>query len=152
MTDMQPAPPPAYQAKGPSGPRASFGRRLIAVIVDDILVGVVYGILYAVIGRGGAYGLGLLVSVAYFTFFEGSASGQTVGKRIFDIRVVDFSSGGSIGYGRALLRQVGRILSGIACLLGYLWMLWDKEKQTWHDKIANTVVVPVEYYPVSSWP
>ncbi len=152
MSDMQPAPQPAYQPKGPSGPRASFGRRLIAIIVDDILVGIVYGILYAVIGRGGAYGLGLLVSVAYFTFFEGSASGQTVGKRIVDIRVIDYASGGSIGYGRALLRQVGRIVSGLACLLGYLWMLWDKEKQTWHDKIANTVVVPVEYYPVSSWP
>lgn len=152
MTEMQPTPPPAYQPKGPSGPRASFGRRLIAIIVDDILVGIVYGILYAVIGRGGAYGLGLLVSVAYFTFFEGSASGQTVGKRIFDIRVIDYASGGSIGYGRALLRQVGRIVSGLACLLGYLWMLWDKEKQTWHDKIANTVVVPVAYYPVSSWP
>jgi uncharacterized RDD family membrane protein YckC len=152
MSDMQPAPQPVYQPKGPSGPRASFGRRLIAIIVDDILVGIVYGILYAVIGRGGAYGLGLLVSVAYFTFFEGSASGQTVGKRIVDIRVIDYASGGSIGYGRALLRQVGRIVSGLACLLGYLWMLWDKEKQTWHDKIANTVVVPVEYYPVSSWP
>jgi uncharacterized RDD family membrane protein YckC len=27
-------------------------------------------------------------------------------------------------------------------LLGYLWMLWDSEKQTWHDKAANAVVVP----------
>jgi uncharacterized RDD family membrane protein YckC len=27
-------------------------------------------------------------------------------------------------------------------LLGYSWMLWDSEKQTWHDKAANSVVVP----------
>ena len=31
-------------------------------------------------------------------------------------------------------------------------MLWDKEKQTWSDKIATTVVVPVADYPVEKWP
>jgi hypothetical protein len=31
-------------------------------------------------------------------------------------------------------------------------MLWDDEKQTWHDKIASTVVVPTDQYPVESWP
>jgi uncharacterized RDD family membrane protein YckC len=45
-------------------------------------------------------------------------------------------------------RYFGRILSGIACFLGYLWMLWDPEKQTWHDKLTNTVVVPVAAYPI----
>jgi uncharacterized RDD family membrane protein YckC len=155
MSDLQnpsQPPPPAYQPSGPSGPRASFGRRLIAALLDGVLLAVVNGILFAALGRGAGYGVGGLVSLAYFTFFEGSGSGQTVGKRVFDIRVIDFSSGGPIGYGRAFLRWIGRILSGIVCLLGYLWMLWDKEKQTWHDKIANAVVVPVQYYPVSSWP
>ena len=38
------------------------------------------------------------------------------------------------------------------CYLGYFWMLWDGEKQTWHDKLATTVVVPVAYYPVDKWP
>jgi len=32
------------------------------------------------------------------------------------------------------------------------WMLWDREKQTWHDKFANDVVVPESAYPVESWP
>jgi hypothetical protein len=31
-------------------------------------------------------------------------------------------------------------------------MLWDAEKQTWHDKIAATVVVPTADYPVAAWP
>ena len=31
-------------------------------------------------------------------------------------------------------------------------MLWDKEKQTWHDTFSNDVVVPVSSYPVASWP
>ena len=45
-----------------------------------------------------------------------------------------------------------RIVSGFVCLLGYLWMLWDRERQTWHDKVANTVVVPTSAYPVAAWP
>jgi uncharacterized RDD family membrane protein YckC len=145
-----PAPPtpPAYTPSGPSGPRASFGRRFVAVLVDGIIVAVAYGILYAILGQTAGYGISALLSIAYFTFFEGGSSGQTVGKRMLGIRVIDFSSGGPIGYGRALLRSIGRILSEIPCLLGYFWMLWDKEKQTWHDKIAGTVVVPTSAYPV----
>ena len=66
--------------------------------------------------------------------------------------MIDFSGGGPIGYGRAFIRYIGRILSAIPLLLGFLWMLWDKEKQTWHDKFANSVVVPESAYPVSSRP
>ncbi len=54
--------------------------------------------------------------------------------------------------GRAGLRYVGRIASTIPCLLGYFWMLWDSEKQTWHDKIATTVVVATSAYPVAARP
>jgi uncharacterized RDD family membrane protein YckC len=98
------------------------------------------------------YPLNFLVGISYFTYFEGSPSGQTVGKRVLGIRVVDFNTGGPIDYGRAAIRYVGSILSGIAIYIGYLWMLWDNEKQTWHDKFANAVVVPVSAYPVQSWP
>ena len=68
---------------------------------------------------------------------------------VFGIRVVDFNTGGPIGYSHGFLRTLGKILSGIPCDLGYLWMLWDREKQCWQDKIATTVVVPVQYYPVT---
>jgi uncharacterized RDD family membrane protein YckC len=143
------APPPT--AQGPSGPRASFGRRLVAVIIDGILLGVVSGIFY-VISRPLGYVVELLLTIAYLTYLEGSPSGQTIGKKAMGIRVIDFRTGGSIGYGRAFIRWIGRYVSAIACLLGYFWMLWDKEKQTWHDKFANAVVVPESAYPVESWP
>jgi uncharacterized RDD family membrane protein YckC len=66
------------------------------------------------------------------------------------IRVYDFRGGGtgSIGYGRALVRNLVKYVSAVVVLLGYLWMLWDKEKQTWHDKAAGSVVVPTDAYPV----
>jgi uncharacterized RDD family membrane protein YckC len=95
------------------------------------------------------YALGLLISLAYFTYFEGGEKGQTLGKMALSIRVVDFDTGGPIGYARGAVRWIGRYLSSIVFLLGYFWMLWDKEKQTWHDKLANDVVVPTDAYPVS---
>jgi uncharacterized RDD family membrane protein YckC len=145
---------PAYQppaGTGPSGPRASFGQRLAAYILDTIVFIIVYFILF-LISRTLAYVVATILSLAYFTYFEGSPSGQTIGKRLLGIRVIDFSAGGPIGHGRAFVRWLGRILSGAVCVLGYLWMLWDKEKQTWHDKIATTVVVPTSAYPVENWP
>ncbi len=142
-------PAEAWAAHGPSGPRASFGRRLVAYLIDAILIGIVGGVLVTIFGTEIGYGLDLLIGIAYFGYLEGGPKGQTLGKMALGIRVIDFSSGGPIGYGRGVVRYLGRIVSGIVCLLGYLWMLWDKEKQTWHDKIATTVVVPVQYYPVS---
>ena len=146
------APPPGASAGGgPSGPRASFGTRFLAVLIDVILVGAVNGILFGLAGRAGQ-GLGTLVSIAYSVYFHGSPSGQTVGKHVMNIRVVDFNTGGSIDYGKAFIRWLCGILSGIPCFLGYFWMLWDPEKQTWHDKLAGTVVVPTSAYPVEKWP
>ena len=136
-----------------SGPRAGFGRRLAAALVDGFLLGVVY-VIVAVATRSAAasYLVLLLLGIAYTVYFEGSGSGQTVGKKLLNIRVIDFATGGSIGYGRAFVRYVGRILSSIPLYLGYLWMLWDREKQTWHDKLSNAVVVPTAAYPVGRWP
>jgi uncharacterized RDD family membrane protein YckC len=131
------------------GPRASFWQRFAAAFLDGIIVGVPVIILYEV-AKGAGYALGLLLSVAYVVYFEGGPTGQTIGKRALGIRVYDFGgSGGPIGYGRAFIRWLGKLLSSIPCYLGFLWMLWDGEKQTWHDKLATTVVVPVSAYPVS---
>lgn len=136
---------------GPSGPRAGFGQRLVAVIIDGIAVGIVSVVLQLLLGTVGA-GLGILAGLGYYVYFEGSPSGQTPGKRAMNIRVIDFLNGGPIDPGRALIRYLARILSSIPCGLGYFWMLWDPQKQTWHDKLANTVVVPTASYPVAAWP
>lgn len=135
-----------------SGARASFWLRFAAAFIDGILLGVIGAIIRAILGDVLGSGVNLLLGLAYSTYLEGSPSGQTVGKRAMNIRVVDISGGGSIGPGRALIRYIGKIVSGLACLIGYLWMLWDPEKQTWHDKFANSIVVPTSAYPVAAWP
>lgn len=148
MSAVDPQQPPAtsYGGEGPSGPRASFGRRLVAYLIDSILIGIIYGIAYAI-----SEPLGVVASIVtgliYFSYFDGSENGQTVGKMALGIRVIDFRGGGPIGFGRGFIRWLGRIVSSIPCFLGYFWAIWDKEKQGWHDKIATTVVVPVSAYP-----
>jgi uncharacterized RDD family membrane protein YckC len=167
MSPAGPAPVAGYEPKGPSGPRAGFGKRFLASLVDALILGVVGSLIGKIFGQdvfksttvegtasvsysigGAAAGISVLINLAYYTFFEGGASGQTLGKKLLGIRVIDFKNGGAIGYGRALIRYIGRIVSAIPCLLGYFWMLWDKEKQTWHDKFATSIVVPTDAYPV----
>jgi|SRR5215471_1888191 len=154
---MYPPPPqsaPPYSG-GASGPRAGFWSRFAALFIDSIIVAIIPIVLIAIGASSNSSGLlvfGYIVwivgYIAYFVYFEGGESGQTPGKRMLGIRIIDFNTGGPIGYGRAFLRLIGRWIAGIFCYLGYLWMLWDKEKQCWQDKMANDVVVPVQYYPI----
>jgi uncharacterized RDD family membrane protein YckC len=151
----QGGPPSAYSGgTGPSGPRANFGQRLVAALVDGLITGGIASLVGAILNAtiGTLQLLNTIVSIAYFVYLEGSASGQTVGKRLLGIRVVDFNSGGRIDYGRAAIRYFARILSALPFFVGYLWMLWDRERQTWHDKLTTTVVVPTSDYPVERWP
>jgi uncharacterized RDD family membrane protein YckC len=48
-----------------------------------------------------------------------------------------------IGYGRAFGRALVSIVSGLVIAIGYLWMLWDPRKQTWHDKAVSSLPVRV---------
>lgn len=150
MADFGPGPTGGGSVQ--SGPRASFGVRFVALLIDVVLLGIVGAIATAIFRPVVASVVQIILGLAYYSYLEGSPSGQTVGKKAMNIRVVDFNTGGPIGTTRALIRYLGRFISGIACLLGYFWMLWDSEKQTWHDKIATTVVVPTSDYPVAAWP
>ncbi len=136
---------PAY-AKGASGPRAGFWQRLGAYLLDGILLAVINTVLLVGL-KGVGYVLGVIVGIAYFVYLEGGPTGQTLGKRALGIRVVSFDTGGPIGYPRAFIRYIGRIIDFLVLLIGFLWMLWDREKQCWHDKLASDVVVPVSAYP-----
>lgn len=88
--------------------------------------------------------LGVLLSVVlpvlYFIIMWGR-KGATLGKMAMGIRVVR-TNGSNISYGTAFLRYIGyQFISPALFLLGFLWMLWDDRKQTWHDKIASTCVI-----------
>ncbi len=134
-------------AGGASGPRAGFWQRFAGAVIDGVLVGVVDGILDVALKDVG-YVLSVVFQIAYYTYLVGRPRGQTVGQIAMGIRVISIEDGGPIGYGRAFIRWIGTILSTIVIFLGWLWMLWDEEKQCWHDKLAGDVVVPVAVHPV----
>lgn len=142
-------PPPVYGG-GPSGPRAGFWVRFVASVVDSILLGMVNTLLRLVAPDPVAFLAGIAIGFAYFGYFEGGPAGQTLGKKLLDIRVVRSADGGPLRWSTALLRYLCSFLSAIPFGLGYFWMLWDEEKQTWHDKLSSTVVVPVAAWPPPS--
>jgi uncharacterized RDD family membrane protein YckC len=81
----------------------------------------------------------LLLGLVYAGYFTGS-SGQTIGKSLTGLHVVD-TSGHAPGVGVALLRAfVG--LSGILLLsLGMLPMLFDPARRALHDRLFKTRVI-----------
>ena len=60
--------------------------------------------------------------------------------RFLGLRVVG-TDGNLIGFGTALIRWLGLVLSLGVVLLGVIWVAFDPDKQGWHDKIARTYVV-----------
>lgn len=78
--------------------------------------------------------------------FKQGRTGQSIGKKVMGIRLVDEHSGQPIGAGMAFVRDLAHALDG-AVYIGYLWPLWDDKRQTFADKILNTVVVEVRKSP-----
>jgi uncharacterized RDD family membrane protein YckC len=95
--------------------------------------------------------IGAALYIVYTTVLCGGKRGQTVGMMAVGVRVVRDGTEDVLGYGRALARslveQVFRalvfasLILGIVWLLDMLWPLWDKKRQTLHDKVVGTVVL-----------
>lgn len=124
---------------------AGFWIRFAAALIDGLLLGVLTALVQAIVNGGGL--LGFVVAGGYFTYFHSTPAGQTVGNRVVGIRIVDSDTGGHLDHVRALLRWLMSYVSGMAIFIGYLWMLWDPYKQTWHDKVAHCYVVRASHHP-----
>ena len=125
-----------------TGPGAAFWPRLAAALLDALLISLASAGPALAIGPEWYYAVVAVLSSLYFTALEGRSAGQTLGKRLFGLRVTGLADGAPIGPRRAFVRHLGRLPSGLALMLGFLWMLRDPHRQTWHDKWAGAVVVP----------
>jgi uncharacterized RDD family membrane protein YckC len=76
----------------------------------------------------------------YFGYFW-SKSGQSIGMKLMNIKVVKTDNSPISFLSAALRGTVGYWISGLILWLGFIWILIDKDKQGWHDKIFNTYVV-----------
>ena len=128
-------------AQTSSSEYGSFWARFGTIFIDGLIIQVP-GQLLAIAAPGLALILELVAGIIYVGMLEGGPTGQTIGRRVLNLRVVDATTGQpGIGFGRAVGRYFAKFLSGLALAIGYLWMLWDPRKQTWHDKLVGTVVV-----------
>ncbi len=95
----------------------------------------------AIMGAIFAGGLiGIVVNVLYFTLMEASKFQATVGKMALGLKVTD-TNGGRIDFVKSLLRQIGKYVSGIIFMIGYIMAAFTEKKQALHDMIASTLVV-----------
>lgn len=132
---------------------ATWGKRVLATLVDfGCLIGfyLVVMILSKLPVIGGLIGivgmLAYLVLAIYWLYLTGR-DGQSPGKKVIGIKVVDANTGQTIGGGRGVIRGIAHFVDGLICYIGYLFPLWDKKKQTIADKIIGTVVVEVAKMP-----
>lgn len=134
---------------------AGFLRRLAATLLDSILfIALTSLLLYLLYGGDyfsepqqafSFYGTGdfllnqilpLLAAVFFWTRYRG-----TPGKRLLNCLVVDANTLQAISLRQAVLRYFAYIVSILPLGLGFLWIIWHKRKQGWHDLIAHTVVL-----------
>lgn len=132
--------------------KGSVGARFGAFLIDWFLITFATGLVGSLFGFGsvsmvdGSYssnvsGWATLIIFAYYVIMDVQV-GTTLGKMAFKLKVVDVETGKKLGWAQAILREVvGKFVSGAILGIGYLWILWDKDRQGLHDKIGKSYVV-----------
>jgi len=141
---------------------AGFWVRLLAFIIDVIILGIFYWVFNGIWGLAsgtgwmggstpdpftevpeGSWLVGSLVLfvvvVAYLICFWGWR-GQTPGKMALRLKIIR-SDGSDLGWGIATLRFLSYIISILPAFIGYIWVAFDAYKQGLHDKMADTYVI-----------
>lgn len=130
---------------------AGFWIRVLAAIIDSLVIGLVIVPIFVVVAMMGfvdvedtSFGIADVVmqvlSVVFYVFCWVKYAG-TPGKRILKLKVLDADTGENLTVGKAIIRYIVYIISYIPLFLGLIWVAFDKRKQGWHDKAANSVVV-----------
>lgn len=134
--------------------KVGFWRRAFAYLLDSLVLGALGFVMGFVVSfAGSAAGASVaelepiiqiaanVIGFAYFVFLWSAAGkGQTLGMRWLGIRVVR-TDGSYMGLGRSFMRALGLGLSFLVLFIGVIWVAFDKNKQGWHDKMADTYVV-----------
>jgi len=151
-------PPPSFAAPAPAAalpptmivglPRAGFWIRMAALLIDVILVGLIVHLFPHTENIPHGHFDGVRFTTAHLMFLLLPAyavvlwklKGSTIGGIVCRLQVVRLD-GRPIDWTTAVVRGLGSYLSVVCVGLGFLWVAFDKERQSWHDKIAGTTVV-----------
>jgi uncharacterized RDD family membrane protein YckC len=83
----------------------------------------------------------VLVLTLTIGYWIAMAKGTTPGHAMLGMKFIK-PDGSRPTFGAMFLREIiGKFVSGVFWGLGFYWAIWDKDRQTWHDKIANTFVL-----------
>ena len=118
---------------------AGWWARFLGNVIDDFLFAAVsVGLLLAVQLRGSGL---IVLFVVWNRVVRLGATGQSLGRMLMGIRVVDADTHKPIGTWRALGRLVARLVDALPFGLGFLWQVFDKRRRTFSDMVAGTVVI-----------
>lgn len=132
-SETQPPPNQPSVPEAATFPRATFWPRMGALFVDLVLIAIILSVI------NGDY---LLVILAAYGAVMWKLKGTTVGGVLLGLKVVR-TDGRPIDWPTAVIRALSCFLSLVFAFLGFFWIIFDEERQAWHDKIAGTVVVRV---------
>jgi uncharacterized RDD family membrane protein YckC len=146
------APPPygqaGYGAPGsevqPVAPAfADWPLRAQSALVDWFGPSLVVSLLNLTTDSLGLVSLLSLVALgwALYNAYLGGSTGQSYGKKWAGTRLIRSSDGQLLGGGMGIVRYILHIVDALPCYLGFLWPLWDQQRQTFADKIVSTYVV-----------
>ena len=122
---------------------ANWGQRALGYLIDVAPVIVVVLILSRI--SVGLLVVGWLLSLGwsiYNRWYLGGTTGQSIGRKVVNIRLVSERTGQPIGMLMAFVRDICHIIDSLICYVGWLFPLWDAKRQTIADKIVSTVVIP----------
>ena len=89
-------------------------------------------------------GIVLIIAIQVWNrIFKMGRTGQSVGKKAMGIKLIHEQTGQPIGAMQCFLRELLSGLINQIFYLSYLWMLWDDNKQTLHDKVVHSNVIHV---------
>ena len=121
---------------------AGFWIRMGAAVLDLALIIFVVAVL-AICMPGASFRppVAFILALAYFAGMW-AWKGTTIGGVVLKLQVLR-CDGGQVTFPVALVRGLAAAFSAVALFLGFFWIGWDPDKQSWHDKIAGTMVVRV---------
>ncbi len=135
-----------------------FWARVLATLIDSVLIMAItlppllaiYGLAYlendeAISGLADILISNILPMILVILFWTKKQA--TPGKMAVSAKIVDAETGGKPSKKQCVGRYFAYILSAIPLGLGFLWVAFDAKKQSWHDKLAGTVVVKVSRSP-----
>ena len=152
-------PPPVGAAAGAHvsqfGPLADWGPRALGFLIDLALVivaDIVFFILAVIVHPLFFLEWIVAIGIALFFAWQVGETGQSPGMRVIGLKCISNQTGQVLGFGMGVVHALACIVNSIICYIGWLFPLWDNQRQTVADKIVSTYVITVPKQAFSVMP